>query len=259
MASGEALTHLTTAMHMWFDYGEPMPLGSHGRISELRFKSGLPFSLYLITGQNEQEGDAIAVVAGDFSKLADSDAGPLIRMHSACLFSEFGENPEITERLKRSADPHDFMYVDSPPSPDCDCRAQREEAQRLIATEGGVYFDLLEQEGRGAGLELKREAYKLQREEGLDTVDAYEQLGIPLDSRQYGHCARFLVEHGLNRVRLLSNNPRKLSALSGAGIEVTMVPLEVGVSESNIDYLRTKRDKAGHTFSMDLAPTELGD
>jgi GTP cyclohydrolase II len=85
-------------------------------------------------------------------------------------------------------------------------------------------------------------------------VEAYERLGVPFDTRNYEHCARFLVENNIEYVRLMSNNPRKRDALSAAGITVIPVPLVTGVTKDNADYLRTKRDKAGHNFPADLQP-----
>ncbi len=103
------------------------------------------------------------------------------------------------------------------------------------------------------GLDIKREIYRLHREEGLDTAEACKRLKIEFDVRQYRHCARFLLDTvGLNWVRLMSNNPRKRAALELAGIAVTPVSLIVGVTESNIAYLRTKRDKGGHDLPSDL-------
>lgn len=242
----------SSALEMCAEYHDltGAPLGTSVGADQFRFKSGLPYSLHIIGG-NEREGSAIAVVVGTFDELAQRDQGPLIRMHSACTFSEIGDSPVVRSWLDGHLDTRDIVFMEKSPSDECDCRAQRVETQKRIASEGGIYFDLVDQDGRGAGLEIKREAYKLHREEGLDTVEAYERLGVPFDSRQYGHCARFLLEKGIDRVQLLSNNPRKISALTVAGIEVAAVPLVVGVTETNVDYLRTKRDKADHLIPAD--------
>ncbi len=244
----------TPALEMVIKYGD----FSGTRINEdvtadkFRLTTGLPFSLHLISGRNEDEGLAVAFVADTFDELAMQPEGPLVRMHSACSFSEIGDSPGVREWLDGHHETGDILFMDTDPSDECDCRAQRVASQERIVHEGGVYFDLVSQEGRGAGLEVKREAYRLHLEEGLDTVDAYERLGVPFDTRQYGHCARFLIENGIDRVRLLSNNPRKVEALFASGIEVTPVPLVVGITDRNKGYLETKRDKAGHKIPANL-------
>jgi len=98
------------------------------------------------------------------------------------------------------------------------------------------------------GLEAKLQAYRLQ-EEGLDTVEANEELGFPPDKRDYGIGAQILVDLGLNQIRLLTNNPRKIVGLQAYGLKIVeRLPLVVGCSDHNQDYLRTKRDKMGHLF-----------
>ncbi len=223
-------------------------------MSDLKFTSGLAAGLHLLQGINAHEGRVIVIVAGQPEDLSNLPEGPLVRMHSACTFSIAGDNPLLDECLQQPViAPNDIRIVASykQPSAECDCKAQGEAAFRRIIEEGGVYFDLVEQEGRGAGLDVKRAAYLLQREEGLDTAQAYERLGIPFDTREYAGCAKFLLGAGIERVRLFTNNPRKIGALVTAGIEVTPEPLVVGVSSDNLGYLRTKRDKAGHTFPTD--------
>jgi 3,4-dihydroxy 2-butanone 4-phosphate synthase/GTP cyclohydrolase II len=110
---------------------------------------------------------------------------------------------------------------------------------------GAVLY--LRQEGRGIGLEKKLHAYKLQQEQGLDTVEANEWLGLPADKRDYGIGAQMLLDLGLRKVRLLTNNPRKLIALEGYGLEIVeRVPIIIPPTEANQRYLQTKRDKLGH-------------
>ena len=257
MSNGEIQrgTLHANALAMWLDYGDFSSIHTSVPVSELRLVSGLPFNLYVVDGEpGPQEGLVFATVAGSSEDLLGDSAGPLVRMHSACIFSEVGDNPAFDAWLRRGVqDSSGGFGFSSTPSNECDCRSQRQAAQKLIAFEGGVYLDLAEQEGRGWGLEVKREIYRLHREEGIDTADACERLGIAFDVRRYGHCAEFLLnELGVNRVRLMSNNPRKRAALELAGIAVTAVPLIVGVTEANVGYLRTKRDKGGHDLPLNL-------
>lgn len=128
----------------------------------------------------------------------------------------------------------------------CDCGSQLHEAMRRIqaGTVGVLLY--IRQEGRGIGLEHKLEAYKLQ-ETGLDTVQANEVLGFKPDQREYGTGAQILHDLGVRKMRLLTNNPKKLTALTGYGLEITeQVPLLIPSTPHNEDYLRTKRDKLGH-------------
>ena len=105
----------------------------------------------------------------------------------------------------------------------------------------------LRQEGRGIGLANKLKAYHLQ-DGGMDTVEANEALGLPVDLREYGIGAQILQHLGVRRMRLLTNNPKKIHGLSGYGIElVDQVPLEIEPNPNNIGYLRTKKDRMGHT------------
>lgn len=128
----------------------------------------------------------------------------------------------------------------------CDCNAQLHAAMGQIAGEGRGVLLYLHQEGRGIGLRAKLLAYALQ-EKGRDTVEANEELGYRADERDYGIGAQILVDLGLHKIRLLTNNPRKRAGLAGYHLEIVdRVPLIVGVGDRNRDYLRTKRDKLGH-------------
>ncbi len=128
----------------------------------------------------------------------------------------------------------------------CDCGAQRDAAMAALAAEGRGVLVYLRQEGRGIGLLNKLRAYELQ-DGGADTVEANEQLGFPADLRDYGVGAQILVQLGVSRLRLLTNNPAKVRALQGFGLElVERVPLHVGASPYNERYLRTKEQKLGH-------------
>ncbi|WP_035763888.1 GTP cyclohydrolase II [Arthrobacter sp. H20] len=163
------------------------------------------------------------------------DAGneaPLVRMHSECLtgdvFSSFR----------------------------CDCGEQLEQALHLVAEQGGTVLYLRGQEGRGIGLANKMRAYALQ-EAGADTVEANEQLGLPVDARDYQAAAAILQQLGLGAIRLLSNNLEKRDKLLLHGIEITaMVPSEVPARAENQRYLMTKRDRLNHQLPL-LADHEL--
>lgn len=130
----------------------------------------------------------------------------------------------------------------------CDCGPQLHAALAQIAAAGRGVLLYIRQEGRGIGLESKLRAYQLQ-DEGLDTVEANERLGFPPDMREYGVGAQILHDLGVRRMRLLTNNPKKLAALEGYGLEIeAQVPIQASVQEHNEAYLRTKRDKMGHLF-----------
>jgi GTP cyclohydrolase II len=253
---GESLAlpvRISTALLMLAEYDSTPPHFSDDPTLR-RLDSGLTYRLYDVPYSSEHEGPTMAVVVGQNRLLSHPD-GPLIRLHSACAFSEVGDGG-LLHWMEQGGIPQ-APPADIRPSKECDCRAQRQTAQRFMVENGGVYFDLVEQEGRGAGLDVKREVYKLHAEEGLDTVEAYERLGVPFDSRMYDHCARFLLALGIDRVRLMTNNPRKINALVGQSILVTPVELIVGVTDENIGYLKTKRDKAGHHIPRTLRITDL--
>jgi 3,4-dihydroxy 2-butanone 4-phosphate synthase/GTP cyclohydrolase II len=150
------------------------------------------------------------------------DRASLVRIHSQCLTGDvFG-------------------------STRCDCGRQLHEAMRLIAQEGHGVIIYQQQEGRGIGILNKIRAYALQ-DEGADTVEANEQLGLAVDSRRYEQCAEILGDLGLWKVRVLSNNPDKIRALQRFGLEVIeRVPLEVQPADDAVRYLRTKKKRMGH-------------
>jgi GTP cyclohydrolase II len=157
---------------------------------------------------------------------ADGKA-PLVRLHSECLTGDvFG-------------------------SYRCDCGEQLAYALEMIEAHGGTLLYLRGQEGRGIGLANKIKAYALQ-EAGFDTVEANEQLGLPVDARCYKAAAQILAEMGLHEIRLLSNNPDKQNRLASAGVRVVeMVPTEVPSREQNIRYLQTKKDRMDHLLTLD--------
>jgi GTP cyclohydrolase II len=170
--------------------------------------------------ENGKPEEAVALVMGDVHS-----ATPLVRIHSQCLTGDvFG-------------------------SLRCDCRQQLEMALSMMAGEGAGILLYEQQEGRGIGLLPKLQAYELQ-DSGLDTVEANERLGFKADHREFALPAQILKALGVNAVRLLSNNPEKVSALERGGIRVTeRVPCEVPPSAHAEDYLRTKREKLGHMFT----------
>ena len=128
----------------------------------------------------------------------------------------------------------------------CDCGNQLHQALRMIAQEGRGCLLYMRQEGRGIGLENKLHAYRLQ-ERGLDTVEANIQLGFPPDLRDYGIGAQILSELGLSKLRLMTNNPRKIAGLEGYGLEIVeRVPIVVPANEYDARYLDTKKEKMGH-------------
>jgi 3,4-dihydroxy 2-butanone 4-phosphate synthase/GTP cyclohydrolase II len=167
----------------------------------------------------------LALVMGDVAAAGAAGDGVLVRVHSECLTGD------IVGSLR------------------CDCGAQLEQALRAIADEGcGAVVYLRGHEGRGIGLGHKMRAYALQ-EQGLDTVDANLAQGLPVDSRSYGVGAQILGDLGISRVRLMTNNPAKYGGLDGYGIElVGRVPLTTAETPHNVRYLRTKRERMGHTL-----------
>jgi len=129
----------------------------------------------------------------------------------------------------------------------CDCGQQLDRAMARVAEEGRGAIVYMRQEGRGIGLVNKIRAYSLQQEEGLDTVEANERLGFKPDLREYGIGAQIMTDLGIRKVRLMTNNPRKVVALKGYGLVIVeRVPLVVEPSELNARYLETKRRKLGH-------------
>jgi 3,4-dihydroxy 2-butanone 4-phosphate synthase/GTP cyclohydrolase II len=128
----------------------------------------------------------------------------------------------------------------------CDCGGQLAAALMMIEAEGEGVLLYLAQEGRGIGLLNKLRAYRLQ-EDGLDTVEANERLGLPADLRDFGIGAQILVDLGLSSIRILTNNPKKIHALEGYGLSVTdQIPIEEPPNAENVAYLRAKRVKLGH-------------
>ena len=128
----------------------------------------------------------------------------------------------------------------------CDCGPQLDRALEMLAEQEHGVLVYMRQEGRGIGLAAKLRAYQLQ-DQGLDTVEANQALGLPVDLREYGIGAQILHFLGVRRMRLLTNNPKKIHGLAGYGLEVIdQLPLTTAPNSNNLRYLRTKRDKLGH-------------
>jgi len=178
---------------------------------------GLPPTQIVAFRASDDGQEHVALLVGAFG-----GKPPLVRLHSECLTGDvFGS-------LK------------------CDCGPQLKEALRIIGKAGGGVLLYLRQEGRGIGLANKIRAYALQ-DRGLDTVDANQRLGFADDERDYGHAAAMLRALGIERVRLLTNNPAKTNGLEAAGITVAeRVAHQMPANPHNADYLATKRKRSGH-------------
>jgi 3,4-dihydroxy 2-butanone 4-phosphate synthase/GTP cyclohydrolase II len=164
--------------------------------------------------------------------------------HVALVRGEIKDGKDVLVRVHSSCLTGDVLH-----SIRCDCGAQLDAAMQRIADAGRGVLLYLNQEGRGIGLTNKIRAYQLQ-DEGLDTVEANEQLGFKPDQRDYGMGVQILRELGVRSMRLLSNNPRKLVGIQGYGLSVTeWLPLEIPASESTKKYLKTKKEKLGHKLS----------
>jgi len=164
----------------------------------------------------------IALVKGEIGP----DDKVLVRVHSQCLTGDvFGSRR-------------------------CDCEEQLHNAMAMVEKEGKGVIVYMRQEGRGIGLVNKLKAYCLQ-DMGQDTVEANEALGFKADMRDYGIGAQILADLGLHKIRLMTNNPRKIKGLEGYGIEVVeRVPIETKPHQENIEYLKTKAKKMGHLLSL---------
>lgn len=177
----------------------------------------------IIYKSNVDEKEHIALVKGNVK----TKKPVLVRVHSECMTGDiFG-------------------------SMRCDCREQLTKSMEMIEKEGNGVVLYMRQEGRGIGLVNKLKAYNLQ-EKGKDTVEANVELGFKADLRDYGIGAQILRDLGLTKIKLLTNNPKKIIGLNGYGLDVTeRIPIEIKANEINKKYLKTKRDKLGHLILMD--------
>lgn len=175
------------------------------------------FDLYLYRSKLDDQHH-LALVYGEVA----GKTGVLVRVHSECLTGDvFGSRR-------------------------CDCGPQLHQAMRQVAAAGRGVIVYMRQEGRGIGLAPKIKAYKLQ-EQGFDTVEANQKLGYGMDLREYGLGAQILTDLGLQKIRLLTNNPKKIVGLEGYGLEIIeQVPIKVKPNPHNARYLKAKREKMGH-------------
>ncbi len=187
---------------------------------------GNDYGMWNVTYYESFNGEGhVALTMGDVETASQSEDGVLVRVHSQCFTG------------------------DTLGSFRCDCGPQLHSAMRQISEAGVGALLYLHQEGRGIGLKNKLLAYKKQ-EEGMDTVEANTALGFDADLREYGIGAQILSDLNLHRIRLMTNNPRKLVGIGAYNLKVVdRVPLEVGRHEHNEDYLDTKKNKLGHLFS----------
>ncbi|MCD2518684.1 GTP cyclohydrolase II [Massilia sp. G4R7] len=168
--------------------------------------------------------------------------------HLAMVLGDIGDGEPVLARVHSECLTGDVLF-----SQRCDCGAQLEGALQRIAQEGRGILLYLRQEGRGIGLLNKIRAYRLQ-EAGADTVEANLQLGFHADARNYELCLPMLAQFGVRKLRLMTNNPRKIDALTRLGIEVTdRVPLLVNRNAYNNSYLNTKQAKLGHMMTPPAA------
>jgi 3,4-dihydroxy 2-butanone 4-phosphate synthase/GTP cyclohydrolase II len=189
------------------------------RMAEATIPSDFGGEFKIIVYENEvDDWQHIALVKGEFSK----DDEVLVRVHSECVTGDIFAS-------KR-----------------CDCGDQLHAAMSMVGREGKGVIVYMRQEGRGIGLVNKIKAYALQ-EAGHDTVEANIALGFKPDLRDYGIGAQILVDLGVHKMRLLTNNPKKVVGLEGYGIEITQrVPIEICPNEDNIKYMKTKKKRMGH-------------
>jgi 3,4-dihydroxy 2-butanone 4-phosphate synthase / GTP cyclohydrolase II len=194
-------------------------------------RAGLPtshggFGMFVYQATDSKEH--VALTTGFEPGTVGEDEAILVRLHSECLTGDvFGSRR-------------------------CDCGEQLEDSMRLLREQGRGVLLYLRQEGRGIGLANKISAYALQ-EEGLDTVQANLALGLPEDARDYRVAAEMLLDLGIHRAALLTNNPAKIKGLRSHGVEIVeRLPVQVEPNPFNLRYLRTKKEKMGHFFPASI-------
>ena len=192
------------------------------KLVELKARAKMPteYGIFEIYGYVDSiQGDThVALVMGD----VHPDQAVLLRAHSECLTGD------AFHSLR------------------CDCEQQLHRSMEMIAEEGAGVILYLRQEGRGIGLIAKLQAYQLQ-DQGMDTVEANEALGLPVDKRDYGIGAQILADIGVRKIRLISNSPRKYYGIESFGLDIVeRIPLVIPSNKHNVRYLRTKSERLGH-------------
>ncbi|MGL6072647.1 MAG: GTP cyclohydrolase II [Fimbriiglobus sp.] len=188
-----------------------------------------------------------------YSSLVDPEPHLALTMGGVGVVNSEGQIPEQNEpvlvRMHSECLTGDVMHSEK-----CDCGPQLAYAMKQVAEAGRGAIVYMRQEGRGIGLLNKLKAYKLQQDEGLDTVEANKRLGFAADLRHFGIGAQILHDLGIRQIRLLTNNPRKVIGLDGHGLKIVeRVPIQMTPGEHNASYLRTKRDKLGHMLDDTMA------
>ncbi len=218
-------------MHLTMTSPAEVPMLGVQRLAESSLPTEFGTFRFLVYRSNEAgvhpslSNEHVALVRGDVS---GAHALP-VRVHSECLTGE------VFSSMK------------------CDCRAQLLEAQRFIQSQERGCILYLRQEGRGIGLANKIRAYALQ-DQGANTIEANEQLNLPVDARGYGVAAAILADLGVASVKLLTNNPEKLEAMAEHGVRVVgRLPLVIQPNEHSLEYLRVKREQMNHLLPSVLA------
>ena len=251
-------------------------MGEGGVICEIMARDGSMARMPELEGFAAEHGLSIVSVA-DVIAYRRATERMIERIAEARLPTRFGEFTAVSYRSTVDPDEHvalvrgdiqpyepvlvrvhsECLTGDVFGSLRCDCGDQAKLALEAIDRQGGGVFLYMRQEGRGIGIHNKLKAYSLQ-DGGLDTVDANISLGLPVDLRHYGVGAQILVDLGIRKLRLLTNNPRKVVGLESHGLElVERVPIEAEATDENRRYLRAKRERLGHILdTLDVIPVK---